>query len=84
MADIRRVVLKIGTSILLDEEKKISIEMAADYARQIKAIKDRSVDVIVVSSGAVACGMECIGLKRKPREMAKKQALASIGQIVLM
>jgi glutamate 5-kinase len=84
MADIRRVVLKIGTSILLDEEKKISIEMAADYARQIRAAKDRSVEVIVVSSGAVACGMESIGLKRKPREMAKKQALASIGQIVLM
>jgi glutamate 5-kinase len=81
---MRRVVLKIGTSILLDEEKRISDARAEDFARQIKTIKDQSVDVIVVSSGAVGCGMETMGLKRKPREMARKQALASVGQIVLM
>lgn len=80
----RRVVLKIGTSVLLDEKKRISPAMAEDFARQIKAVKDRSVDVVVVSSGAVACGMETVGLTRKPREMARKQALASVGQIVLM
>ncbi len=47
-------------------------------------MRDRSVDVILVSSGAIACGMETMGLKRKPREMARKQALASIGQVTLM
>ncbi len=35
-------------------------------------------------AGAIACGMETVGLKRKPKEMARKQALASVGQIVLM
>ncbi|OPY70525.1 MAG: Glutamate 5-kinase [Syntrophorhabdaceae bacterium PtaU1.Bin034] len=84
MGDVRRVVLKIGTSVLLDDEKKISAAKFADFARQIRAVKDQGVDVIMVSSGAVACGMETVGLKRKPKEMAKKQALASIGQIVLM
>ncbi len=81
---MRRVVLKIGTSVLLDEENRISSARAEDFARQIKTIKDQSVEVIIVSSGAVGCGMECMGLRRKPREMAKKQALASVGQIVLM
>jgi glutamate 5-kinase len=81
---MRRVVLKIGTSVLLDEEKKISSARADDFARQIRTVRALGVEVIIVSSGAVGCGMETMGLKRKPREMAKKQALASIGQIVLM
>jgi glutamate 5-kinase len=81
---MRRIVLKIGTSVLLDKEKRISAARAEDFARQIKAVRDKSVDVIIVSSGAIGCGMEAMGLKRKPREVAKKQALASIGQIVLM
>ena len=84
MADIRRVVLKIGTSVLLGEDGRICRARALDFARQIKAVRERSVEVIVVSSGAIACGMETVGLKRKPREMARKQALASVGQIVLM
>ena len=61
MADINRVVLKIGTSVLLDEDGRISRARADDFARQIKAVTDRSVEVIVVSSGAIACGMETIG-----------------------
>ena len=81
---MRRVVVKIGTSVLLDADEKISSSRAEDFARQIKAVRDRSIDVIVVSSGAQACGMERVGLKRKPREMARKQALASIGQVLLM
>jgi glutamate 5-kinase len=84
MADIRRVVLKVGTSVLLDDDGKICRARALDFARQIKAVRERSVEVIVVSSGAIACGMEALGLKRKPREMARRQALASVGQIVLM
>jgi glutamate 5-kinase len=84
MSDIKRVVLKIGTSVLLDEENRISAAKAEDFARQIKAVTDRSIQVICVSSGAQACGMESIGLKKKPKEMARRQALASIGQVVLM
>ena len=84
MGDVKRVVLKIGTSVLLDEENRISRVRAEDFARQIKAVTDQSIQVICVSSGAQACGMETMGLKRKPREMARKQALASIGQVVLM
>jgi glutamate 5-kinase len=84
MSNVRRVVVKIGTSVLVDDKGKISNARAEDFARQIRAAVDRDVEVIVVSSGAVGCGMETAGLKRKPKEVAKKQALASIGQIVLM
>ncbi len=81
---MRRLVLKIGTSVLLDDENRISSAKAEDFARQIKAVSEQSVQVIVVSSGAIACGMERVGLKRKPQDIAKKQALASLGQVVLM
>jgi glutamate 5-kinase len=84
LRDVRRIILKIGTSVLLDSDKRISTAKAESFARQIKAIKNMGVGVIVVSSGAIACGMEIMGLSRKPKEMAKKQALASVGQIVLM
>ncbi len=84
MGNLRRVVVKIGTSVLLDSQKRTSLLMAQSIARQVKAVRDMSVEVIVVSSGAIACGMETLDLKKKPAEMAKKQALASIGQIVLM
>ena len=43
-----------------------------------------NIDVIIVSSGAIACGMETMGLTKKPKEIAKRQALASIGQVLLM
>ena len=84
MLDVKRLVLKIGTSVLLDDESKVSSAKAESFARQIRAVKDRAIDVIVVSSGAIACGMEAMGLSKKPKEMAKKQALASVGQSLLM
>lgn len=81
---MKRIVLKIGTSVLLDEDNEISFDMMKRFARQVKAVKDMAIDVIIVSSGAIACGMETLGLRKKPKEIEKRQALASIGQVRLM
>lgn len=81
---IDRLVIKVGTSVLLDDEKKISSGKIRDIARQVKRVKTTGIDVIIVSSGAVGCGMETLGIKRKPKEITKHQALASIGQVLLM
>ncbi len=81
---LKRIVVKIGTSVLVDENKKISTEKIKSIARQVKAVKAMNVNIILVSSGAIACGMETIGLSKKPKEISKRQALASIGQVVLM
>jgi glutamate 5-kinase len=81
---IKRLVVKIGTSVLVDENKKISTNKIKAIARQVRAIKAMDIDVIIVSSGAIACGMETVGLTKKPKEIAKKQALASVGQVLLM
>jgi len=84
MLNVKRIVLKVGTSVLLDEEKRISADMVRKLAKQVKTIKDKDIETIIVSSGAIASGMETIGLKKKPKEIEKRQALASIGQIKLM
>jgi glutamate 5-kinase len=81
---IKRLVVKIGTSVLVDENKKISTNKIKAIARQVRAIKAMNIDVIIVSSGAIACGMETVGLTKKPKEIAKRQALASVGQVLLM
>lgn len=83
-AGLKRIVVKIGTSVLVDEAGKISIAKIRNISKQVRTVKDAGVEAIVVSSGAIACGMETLGLAKKPREMAKRQALASIGQVMLM
>ncbi len=82
--DIKRVVMKIGTSVLLDGDKRISTRLIRNFARQVRAIKEHGIEVIVVTSGAIASGMELLDLRKKPKEIEKRQALASIGQVVLM
>lgn len=81
---LKRVVIKIGTSVLLDNKKKISTHMIGSIADQVKAIQKMGIKPVIVTSGAVACGMEMLNLKKKPKEIEKKQALASIGQVLLM
>jgi glutamate 5-kinase len=84
MLRAKRIVVKIGTSILLDKYKRVSIDMIRNFARQVRELKDMESEIIIVSSGAIACGMETLNLKKKPREIEKRQALASIGQVLLM
>ena len=84
MLRAKRIVIKIGTSILLDRYKRVSIDMIRNFARQVKTLNDMKREVIIVSSGAIACGMETLNLKKKPKEIEKLQALASVGQVLLM
>jgi len=84
MINVKRIVIKVGTSVLLDKGNKVSADMIGKLARQIKKIKEKGISPVLVSSGAIACGMEALNLKKKPKEIAKRQALASIGQILLM
>lgn len=81
---LKRVVIKIGTSVLLDQRKKISIGMIESIGEQVRTIQRKGIKPVIVTSGAIACGMEILNLKKKPKEIEKRQALASIGQVLLM
>jgi glutamate 5-kinase len=76
----RRVVIKIGSRTLANDPR-VYARVAASIAR-IK--DDGSKDVVLVSSGAIALGLRVLGLKTRPKEMAKLQAAAAAGQSALM
>ena len=84
IAHARRVVVKVGSSSLttidggLDEAKLIALTDV------IGAHRAAGHGVILVSSGAIAAGLEPMGLKKRPRDLASQQAAAGVGQGLLM
>lgn len=82
IAQAKRVVVKIGSSSLTDENFRVSQEKIDHIVDAVHARMGRS-DVIIVSSGAVAAGMGPLGLHQRPTDLATKQASASVGQVHL-
>jgi len=80
----RRVVVKLGTGVLTSGAGQLDNARIAAVCAEIAALRARGIEVIVVSSGAVGLGMGALGLERRPRELARKQACAAVGQSRLM
>lgn len=83
IARARRVVVKIGSSSLTDDNGQVDPERIDTIADALEARMARGSDIIVVSSGAVACGMAPLELSQRPTDLATKQAAASVGQVLL-
>jgi glutamate 5-kinase len=75
-----RIVVKIGSNILADSKYAINTRRIKSIASAVSSLHDMGVEVLLVSSGAVAAGMRKLGLKDKPREIKLKQAAAAVGQ----
>ena len=91
LKDIKRVVIKIGSSVISNRDKGrsslecgLSKDWVRHYARQIKQIQELGYDVVIVSSGAVMAGRERLGFSRADLSIPEKQACAAIGQSFLM
>lgn len=82
--NIKRVVLKIGSSSLVDDNLNIRMDILDNIMMSFKKLLDKNIEICLVTSGAVALGRGELGLKKKPTEMALKQACAAIGQAKLM
>ena len=82
--DARRVVVKIGTTALTDASGLFDRDRLAALADAIEARMKSGSDVVIVSSGAIAAGIEPLGLNRRPTDLATKQAAASVGQVALV
>ena len=80
----KRIVVKLGTGVLTSAGGKLDTARIGAVCAQIAALRSGGVEVFVVSSGAVGLGMGQLGLSRRPRELAQKQACAAIGQSLLM
>ena len=81
--NVKRLVVKVGTSSLLHNTGKIDIGRIDLLARELADISASGVEVILVTSGAIGVGLCKLGME-KPKSIAKKQALAAIGQVTLM
>ena len=79
-----RWVIKLGTGILTTSSGQIDVPQIEQLAGQLCALRRRKHEVLVVSSGAVGCGMSLLGLKKRPTAMAELQACAALGQPRLM
>ena len=78
------IVIKIGSSLLIDEKMIIRKKWLAEFSKDIRDLLKQNKKVILVSSGAIALGCKKLGLNMKKLKLDKSQAIASIGQIELM
>lgn len=80
-----RIVIKIGTSTLTDRTGILNFSYIDSFAHEIaKLKKEKNIDIILVSSGAIGAGLGHLHLTKKPKLLRQKQALASIGQPLIM
>ena len=80
----RSIVVKVGTTALTDSAGLFDAGRLALLAEALEARMKAGSDVVIVSSGAIAAGIEPLGLTRRPTDLATKQAAASVGQVALV
>lgn len=80
---VRRVVVKIGSSIL-SGPNGLDRQRITDLVSEMAVLRQRSYQVVLVSSGAVAAGATRLGLRERPKTVPARQAAAAVGQIHLM
>lgn len=79
-----RVVLKVGTSSIVDPERGLRLSQLAMIMETVAQLRRDGCDVVLVTSGAVGTGAHELGIKERPKTTSRKQALAAIGQVRLM
>jgi glutamate 5-kinase len=80
----RSLVVKVGTTALTTPAGMFDASRLAGLVDAIEARMKVGSDVVIVSSGAIAAGIEPLGLSRRPKDLATKQAAASVGQVALV
>lgn len=82
-ASTKRVVIKVGSNVLTQVDG-LNIKVIRSLSRQISMLMNKGIEVIFVSSGAMASGLRKIGLQEKPDEIPKRQAVSAVGQAGLI
>ena len=80
----KKIVIKIGSSILINKKGKPKKTWLEEFTKDIKNLIRKKKQIVIVSSGAIALGCEYLGIKKNGLKVDKSQAVASIGQIELM
>ncbi|PKO70802.1 MAG: glutamate 5-kinase [Betaproteobacteria bacterium HGW-Betaproteobacteria-14] len=80
----RRLVVKVGSALVTNDGAGLAIEFIAEIARQIAALRAEGRQVLLVSSGAIAAGMQRLGWCVRPHALHELQAAAAVGQMGLV
>jgi glutamate 5-kinase len=84
LADARRLVVKVGSALVTNNGNGLDLAAIDAWARQIGVLRSQGKEVVLVSSGAVACGVQRLGWGRRPKTVHEKQAAAAVGQAGLV
>jgi glutamate 5-kinase len=83
LRDARRIVVKVGSSLVTNEGRGLDEQAIGEWCRQLSALVRDGREVIMVSSGAIAEGMKRLGWTTRPQELHELQAAAAVGQMGL-
>ena len=83
LRDARRIVVKVGSSLVTDEGRGVDAHAIGDWCRQIAQLAHERRELVMVSSGAVAEGMRRLGWGSRPQAIHELQAAAAVGQMGL-
>lgn len=82
--NIKRMVVKVGTSTLTYDTGKINLRRMSMLARVLSDLKNAGMEIVLVTSGAIGVGVGKLGLKERPKDTPGRQAAATVGQCELM
>ena len=80
---VQRAVIKVGSGVLTSRNG-LNRRVIRDLTEEICALREKGIEIILVSSGAIASGLTRIGLKKRPASISHQQATAAVGQCSLM
>ena len=83
LKDARRIVVKVGSSLVTNEGRGVDAEAIGNWCRQLAELAREGREVVMVSSGAIAEGMKRLGWASRPKELHELQAAAAVGQMGL-
>jgi glutamate 5-kinase len=83
LRDARRIVVKVGSSLVTNEGRGLDEQAIGEWCRQLSALVHEGRELIMVSSGAIAEGMKRLGWQQRPKALNELQAAAAVGQMGL-
>jgi len=83
LANARRVVVKVGSSLVTNEGRGLDSDAIGNWCRQLAALASQGRELVMVSSGAIAEGMTRLGWSARPKQLHELQAAAAVGQMGL-
>ena len=81
--DAKRIVVKVGSSLVTNEGRGLDEAAIGQWCRQMAVLRAQGIEVVMVSSGAIAEGMKRLGWATRPHEIHELQAAAAVGQMGL-